>query len=143
MIQLVGDKANNGEVLDRIYVAEKIFSNKELLQEVNSIVHPEVALHFNQWLEQQKGTYCIKEAAILFESGSYLDCDITILVKAPKDIRLARVVKRDNTTVEDVSKRMSHQWSDSKKESLADIIIENTDLNVTKKKVHEIHISLQ
>jgi len=143
LIQLLGGDAFKNKELNRTYVAEKIFSDEELLQKVNNIVHPEVALHFKKCVKQQKGSYCIKEAAILFESGSYHKCDVIILVKAPEDVRIARVIERDKTTKEEVSSIMAHQWPDSKKEKLADIIIENINLSTTRKRVQEIHLILQ
>lgn len=142
LIALLGENAYSDECLNRKYVADKIFSNKELLNAVNAIIHPKVAAHFRKWVLKQTSPYVIKEAAILFENGSYKDCDLIILVKAPKATRINRLKQRDNASQKEIEQRMSNQWSDAKKEKLADIIIENIELHTTQKKVESIHRSL-
>jgi len=81
----------------------------------------------------------IKEAAILIESGEYKNCDLIILVIAPKKDRVIRVIKRDGVTTKNIFERMKNQWEDSKKIPFADFIIENKDWNKTIKKIREIH----
>lgn len=142
MIALLGKNAYSGSKLNRKFVADKIFNDKALLQAVNGIIHPKVAAHFKKWMEKQKVPYVIKEAAILFENGSYKDCDLVILVTAPKAVRIARVVARDKTSEAEIEQRMNNQWPDEEKRKLADIIIENDDLLATRKKVETIHHSL-
>jgi len=139
LLQLLGPESYKDGILNRTFVADKIFNNTELLQQVNNIIHPKVATHFNRWIKKQDALYCIKEAAILFENGGYDNCDLTILVVAPKEVRIGRILKRDTTTKLEIESRMSHQWSDSEKKKLADIIIENTSLDNTKKQVLRIH----
>ncbi|OAD92823.1 dephospho-CoA kinase [Aequorivita soesokkakensis] len=143
LISLLGEKTYDDGVLNRKYVADKIFNDKELLNSVNAIIHPKVAAHFKKWAFRQTSPYVIKEAAILFENGSYMDCDLVILVKAPKSLRIKRLKNRDNASEEEIEQRMNNQWSDSKKEKLADIIIENIDLKTTQQKVESIHSSLK
>jgi dephospho-CoA kinase len=142
LIKLLGEKAYTETGLDRKYVANKIFNDSALLQKVNKIIHPKVAAHFRKWLLKQKAAYVIKEAAILFENGSYKDCDMVLLVTAPKAIRIARVKDRDDTTKADIKQRMKNQWSDEEKQKRADIVIENIDLQTTRKTVKTIHRSL-
>lgn len=142
LCELLGDRAYVNDSLDRKYVADIVFKNPEVLNKVNAIVHPEVSKHFKEWLKEQSAQYCIKEAAILFESGSYKDCDLTILVKAPFEERIKRVMKRDHVTKKDIMLRMKHQWTDEIKEGLADIILDNTNIETTKLAVKEIHESL-
>lgn len=142
LIQLLGNEAYSDGTLNRRFVTDKIFKDPILLKKVNDIIHPKVAQHFNRWVKKQKGSYCIKEAAILFENGGYVNCDLTILVTAPKAERLRRVMLRDNTSEEAVLERMSHQWTDTRKRKLADIVIENTDLETTQKQVQKIHSAL-
>ena len=115
LIKLLGEKAYANELLDRKYVASLIFKDQKLLEEVNLIIHPKVRQHFSRWVKKQTAPYCIKEAAILFENGSYKDLDLTILVTAPKQVRIDRVMKRDNTDIDAIEERMQHQWSDTKK----------------------------
>jgi dephospho-CoA kinase len=139
LIHLLGPNAYKNDVLNRAFVAEKIFKDTELLKQVNAIVHPKVAAHFNRWKSKQRFPYCIKEAAILFENGGYKNCDMNILVMAPKEIRIKRLLLRDGSSEADIESRMSNQWSDAKKKELADIIIMNTDLTQTQKQVNKIH----
>lgn len=139
LVALLGEDAYSGTKLNRKFVADKIFNDKFLLDAVNAVIHPKVAAHFKKWVSKQKATYVIKEAAILFENGSYKDCDMVILVTAPKQMRINRVMARDNTSKAEIEQRMNNQWSDEKKLKLADIIIENIDLKTTKNKVETIH----
>ena len=139
LVALLGEDAYSGTKLNRKFVADKIFNDKFLLDAVNAVIHPKVAAHFKKWVSKQKATYVIKEAAILFENGSYKDCDKVILVTAPKQMRINRVMARDNTSKAEIEQRMNHQWSDEKKLKLADIIIENIDLKTTKNRVETIH----
>ncbi len=139
LVALLGEDAYSGTKLNRKFVADKIFNDKFLLDAVNAVIHPKVAAHFKKWVSKQKATYVIKEAAILFENGSYKDCDMVILVTAPKQMRINRVMARDNISKAEIEQRMNNQWSDEKKLKLADIIIENIDLKTTKNKVETIH----
>ena len=139
---LLGDKTYKNGTLNKKFVAKKIFSNPELLAQANAIIHPKVAQHFKRWLKKQKGAYVIKEAAILFESGSYKNCDKIILVTAPKEERIKRVMQRDNSSRDEVLERMKNQWDDKIKQKLADFIIENVNLKSTQEKVLEIHTIL-
>ncbi|HPF11926.1 MAG TPA: dephospho-CoA kinase [Flavobacteriaceae bacterium] len=139
IIALLGNEAYPNGILDRAFVAKRIFEDPKLLQKVNDIIHPKVRHHFKRWLLKQEGPYCIKEAAILMENGGYKECDYTILVTAPKEIRIQRILKREPTTTEAIESRMQHQWEDSEKMPLADFVIENVHLEDSKKKVHEIH----
>ena len=139
LVQLLGKQAYSENSINRSFIANKIFSDPELLSKVNHSVHPKVAAHFKRWVHKQSGPYCIKEAAILFESGSYKECDTVILISAPKAVRLKRVLARDGVAEEDVLRRMDNQWSDEKKKELADIIIQNIDLNTVKNEVLKVH----
>ena len=100
---------------------------------LNDIIHPRVREHFANWLKvHTTAPFVIKEAAILFESGSYKDCDKIILVTAPQEVRIERVMLRDNVTRVQVLKRMEAQWSDEKKAALSDYVIDNTNLEHAK-----------
>jgi len=139
LIALLGTKAYTNEELDRAYVASIIFNDPKILQQVNSIIHPKVAAHFKRWVKRQEGPYCIKEAAILFENEGYKQCDLTILVIAPRETRIQRILQRDTASAEQIEQRMANQWSDEKKIPLADFVIENTDLSATQAQVKQIH----
>lgn len=114
--------------LDRKEVARRVFSDNVLLEKLNAVVHPAVAGHFSRWCEQQSGAaYVIKEAAILFESGSYLQADGVIVVTAPQELRIARVMARDHTDRESVLRRMQAQWPEEEKIRRADFVIVNDE----------------
>ncbi len=142
IIGLLGEEAFNNKELNKKYIADKVFKDSSLLKELNAIVHPAVALHFSEWMQNQKGVYIIKEAAILFENGGYKNCDKTILVKANKKLRLNRVLKRDKSSIAEIEARMNNQWTDAKKEKLADFIIENNqgipELKLQVESIHQI-----
>ena len=142
LIELLGEESYNKEGINKKYVANLIFNNEDLLNKVNKIIHPKVAQHFKKWMAKQQGVYCIKEAAILFENESYKNCDYTILVTAPEEVRIQRVLKRDHTTRKEIEARINNQWSDSKKAKLASLIIENNKLETSQKKVIETHLFL-
>lgn len=143
IIALLGAKAYHENKLNRTYIASKVFKEKRLLDELNQIVHPEVAKHFKNWLKKQKAPYVIKEAAILFENGSYKQCDKTILVISNKQKRIERVVKRDHSTTKKVLDVIENQWPDEKKITLADFVLENnSDLDTLNTKVCAIHEEL-
>ncbi|WP_025741644.1 dephospho-CoA kinase [Aquimarina pacifica] len=139
IISLFGKEAYVDGVLNRSYISKIVFSNKLLLSKLNKIVHPAVAKHFDDWKDKQKSPYVIKEAAILFENGGYKRCDYTILVSAPLEIRIQRVLKRDMVTVEQIQSRIDNQWTDAQKIPLADFVINNIDLSKTELKVCEIN----
>lgn len=139
IIKLFGDEAYNGSGLNRKFIASKVFDDKELLEKLNRVVHPAVAKHFEKWKVQQKAQYVIYEAAILFEKGGYKKCDYNILVTAPVNLRIERILLRDKVTVEEIQARMNNQWPDEKKEKMADVVLRNIDLSETKKDVLQIH----
>ena len=142
LINLFGNSCYKDGVLNRDYVANKVFNDPDLLDKVNGIVHPKVATHFKRWLKKQQGAYCIQEAAILFENDGYKQCDLTILVVSPKEERIRRVIARDHISENTVMARIKNQWSDEKKSKFADIIIENIELISTRDQVLDIHTSL-
>ena len=134
-----GDIVFENEKLNREKLAKIVFNDPEKLEKLNSIVHPAVKKHFEQWLLQHKNfSYVIYEAAILFESGSYKNCDLIITVTAPIESRIQRVVERDKTTRELVLKRINAQWTDEQRISKSDFVIENTSIETTKLEVVKI-----
>ncbi len=115
---------SNGN-LNKSYIADIIFNNKEKLESLNKLVHPAVNIDFEKWAKTQNSPYVLKEAALLFENGSYKNLDYNLLVTAPLELRIFRVIKRDNITREDVLSRVNNQLPDSKKIILADFVINN------------------
>lgn len=123
--ELFGADIYTGNKLDRQKVAALVFADKALLQKLNDIIHPATIAYGKQWLEAQSTPYAIKEAAIFFESGSSKDMDIMIGVFAPVEVRIERIIDRDNTTREKVLDRMSQQMDEEEKMKLCDHIITN------------------
>lgn len=139
VIALFGDDILENGKIDRKKIAALVFQDPEKLKKYNAIIHPEVYLHFQNWVKQHNNyPLVVKEAAILFESGSYKDCDKIILVTAPKVNRIQRVMKRDAVTREAVEQRMSHQWDDETKKSMSDFVIENIELEKAKQSAENI-----
>ena len=104
---IFGDEIIENGKIDRKALAQIVFQNPKKLKTLNSIIHPAVKLHFENWLHSHKNyPIIIKEAAILFESGSYKDCDKIITVTAPLEIRIERVLKRDVSDYESIMKRV-------------------------------------
>ncbi|HLW63608.1 MAG TPA: dephospho-CoA kinase [Flavobacterium sp.] len=122
------DILSNGKI-DRKKLAAIVFQNPEELEILNQIVHPAVEKDFLDFVEENSEQKMIfKESAILIESGTYKKCDATILVTAPQNLRVERVMKRDNISREEVLHRMKNQMSDKEKAQYADFIITNIDL---------------
>lgn len=129
----------NGELV-RPYLAEKVFNDKEALEALNSLVHPAVARDAERWQkDHQNAPYTLKEAALLFEAGSYKQLDQIIVVTAPKEIRIQRVIKRDGVTAEQVEARMNNQWPEEKKVALADHILNNDGQHELIDQVMQLH----
>jgi dephospho-CoA kinase len=129
VIELLGKEAYRSEQeIDKPFISSRIFSDTRLLQQLNSIIHPAVKTDFIEFTNQYAAhKIIIKESAILFETGIYKDLEKTILVTAPPELKLKRVMQRNAVTKEEVEKRMSAQWSDEQKIALADFVITNDD----------------
>lgn len=142
LIHLFGEKAYENNVLNRPYLSSKIFSDKTLLAKMNAIVHPKVASHFKRWSNKQDAAYVIKEVAIIFENNLQSQYDYIITVVADEDLRIQRVMKRDNVSKEKVKSIINNQWSDADKVEQSDFVIVNNDLEDAKKQALKIHNTL-
>ena len=126
-------------ILNRQKLAQIVFGDAEKLKLLNAIIHPAVKKHFHDWiLDHKNSPYIIYEAAILFESGSYKDCDKIITVIAPMESRIQRVIQRDNTTREQVLNRINTQWNDDQRIAKSDFVIENDSPEIAKSEVDKI-----
>ena len=139
IVTLLGEEAFVEGRYNTAFVAQEVFSNKEKLDKLNAIIHPYVQQDFLQWKQYQQAPYVIKEAAILFESGSYRDCDFIIMVTAPLEERIERVMLRDKIDRETVEKRIKNQWNDEKKIELSTFVIENREIDKNLDKIEIIH----
>ena len=132
----------NGK-LNRAYLANIVFNDKQKLEKLNSIVHPAVGEDSEQWHNQQRGVpYTIKEAALMIESGSYKTLDKLILVTAPEGLRVKRVMERDNIEADAVYARMRNQMSEEEKLKFAGYVIKNDGGHSLIKQVWNIHQKL-
>lgn len=127
---LFDNKAYVDGKLNRAYLAQQIFSNPELKNKVNQIVHPRVRKHFNDFVAEQTSPLIFNEAAILFETGGHKNFDAIILVVADKNLRIKRVMERDNVSKQEVLDRMNNQWTDEEKIKLTNLLIYNNTDNL-------------
>jgi dephospho-CoA kinase len=125
LISLFGEEVFEGNQLNAELISSRIFHDDELLKKVNELIHPIVRADFENWALNQNSALVFNEAAILFETGSYQNFDSSILVCAPTESKIERVMKRENCSKEEVMARMSKQWSDEDKRKLADYSILN------------------
>ncbi|WP_410220126.1 dephospho-CoA kinase [Pedobacter sp.] len=115
--------------LNNKHIAGIVFNQQEELDKLNAMVHPAVFRAFDQWVTEHaaKAPYLLKEAALLFESGSYKMCDKNVLVSSPLELKLQRVMQRDQVGREQVLARMDKQFTDEQKQAFADYTIVNND----------------
>jgi len=126
--------------LNRKHIAGIVFNDKAQLAKLNSLTHPAVFRAFDNWVAEIKDApYVVKEAALLFESTSYKMCDRSVMVTAPLDMRIKRVMQRDGISREEVEKRNARQFSEEKKISLADYVIRNDETELIIPQVLKLH----
>jgi dephospho-CoA kinase len=129
VVKLFGKKIlEKGAKIDKKKLAEIMFSDKALLNKLNAIIHPEVGKQFIAWKGKQKGhKMVIREAAIMIESGTRSDIDYLISVISPKDLKISRVLKYRNLSIQDIESRMKEQISDEERQKHSDAIILNDE----------------
>ncbi len=128
--------------LDRPFLAAEIFSKKDRLEAMNAAVHPAVFADWERWQAAQKGPYALREAALLIETGTHLFLDKLIVVTAPENLRIERVVERDGLTREEVEKRIVRQLPQAEKDALADFLIQNDGSKSLVQQVWAVHRAL-
>ena len=139
LIHLLGKNCYKDGQFNRSFIASKVFSDSELLEKINAIVHPQVAIHFEQWFSKQHTPYIIKEVAILFETNSQHLFGFIITVTAPAETRIRRVMERDQKTREEVLAIIENQLPDSEKINRSNFVIKNNILSEVKNKSYLIH----
>ena len=126
IISIFGESVYENGILNTNLLSHIVFSDPKKIEQLNNLVHPKVAQDFNQWVGKNNNKpILVKEAAILIESGAYLNMDKIILVVSEKSTRINRVSKRDNFDLESIEKRINLQLKDNEKIKYADYIIEN------------------
>ncbi len=143
LIDLVGENVYFGSELDKKILATAIFSNDELRLKVNQLIHPIVRQDFEDWANSQKSDLIFNEAAILFETGAYRNFDATILIYAPEELRLKRVLNRDIITKEEVLTRMNNQMNDNEKRKMTSLQILNDGESPLLKQIEGVIESLK
>jgi len=129
--------------LNRKYLSKLAFNDDLVLKRLNALVHPVIQEAFEKWSIQQSGAYIIKEAAILFESNTYQSLDAIICISCPEEIRLKRILKRDDLSEKEVRQRMSNQWAEEKKISLSDYVIKNDNTCLVMPQILRVHSALK
>ena len=139
---LFGDNIYENNILDSVKLSKIVFKDPYKLKSLNSIIHPAVAKDFESFIKTINGDYIVKEVAIIFETNTEHNYNKIILVRAPLEERIKRVLLRDNLSREDVIRRVNNQIDDSTIIDNCDYIIENINLKDLKEKVLKIHIDL-
>ena len=139
---LFGDNIYNNNILDTIKLSKIVFQDSHKLESLNSIIHPAVAKDFKSFIKTNHGDYIVKEVAIIFETNTEDNYDKIILVRAPLEDRIKRVILRDKITKDDVIRRVNNQIDDSTIIDKCDYIIDNNNLIELKEKVINIHKDL-
>ena len=134
-----GKEAYTDGELNRRYLAEQVFSDSQKMALLNSFVHPATIKDAEQWMKKQNAPYLIKEAALIFESGSQRQLDYVIGVKSPLALRLQRTIQRDNVNTEQVKARMEMQMDEAIKMRLCDYVIINDEQEMLIPQVFELH----
>lgn len=139
IINLFGSESFIEGVLNRDYIAEIVFNNPNKLIKLNSIVHPAVQQDFEEFVMNSKAEYVVYESALLFQSSKLNHFDFILIITAPKEERIQRILKRDTTKIDAIKKRVQHQEISNADFKKANFIINNIDLEMTKSEVLRIH----
>ena len=139
---LFGDNIYENNILDSVKLSKIVFNDPYKLKSLNSIIHPAVAKDFESFIKTKNGDYIVKEVAIIFETNTEHNYNKIVLIRAPLEERIKRVILRDNLSREDVIKRVNNQIDDSTIIDNCDYVIENINLKDLKEKVLNIHKDL-
>ena len=142
LMLLLGEDIYTDTGLDRKCVAKRVFSDPELLKQMNQIVHPAVSTHFKAWVKQQKSSLVFIESAILVSSGFDTMCDAVIYVEAPEQLRIERVQARDGMNVEEIRKRMHNQSETHSSCDIPSLVINNNGDIPVHTLVHDLIMKL-
>jgi len=142
IIALLGKEAYTAKGLSRKFIAEIVFNNREILEQLNTIVHPRVFEHFKNFIESSTADYIIYESAIILDGDSKKLCDKIIVVATPLKTRIERVMKRDGVSEQSVIARINQQMSEKEMIAHSDFVINNISLESTKKEVESINAQI-
>jgi len=141
IVEAFGEKSYNENGLNRPYLASEVFNSSDRVKQLNAIVHPAVGEDYKNWVkENSQASYLIKEAALMFESGSYKSLDKVIYVHADKDTRISRVQKRDpHRSVEEIKAIIAKQLSEEELFERSDFTIYNDESRMLLPQILELH----
>ena len=143
IMQRFGEQAYDEKGLNTGYLAGRVFNDRESLEALNGLVHPEVEKHFRSWALSQNSNYVLQENPLLFEKNKQDQYDAVVLVTAPTELRIERVISRDGVSKSEVEARIRNQMDQETKAALATYVIENTgDLDHCRDSVRAIHESI-
>lgn len=137
--ELFGPEAYLNGTLNRSFISSLVFKDSRLLAALNALVHPATIQYGKEWMNRQSAPYVIKEAALIFESGTQAELDYVIGVYAPQALRIHRVMQRDTVTREQVMQRMANQLDESLKMKLCDVVVVNDDQQLVLPQVLALH----
>lgn len=143
IINLLGENAYLGLELNKEFISDRIFNNKDLLIYINNLVHPKVNKAYNNWLKEQNFAYSIYEAALIFENKSESHFDKIICIKTPLDIIHYRLKSRPNYSKNKINLILKNQINQDVKCSKSDFCIDNTSIDELREQINRIHISLK
>lgn len=126
--------------LNRKHISEAAFGHPEKLKALDALVHPRVAENYSQWVSEQSYPYVIKEAALLYEAGSYRTLDKILVVSAPEHLRVKRVLARDpNRSEQMVRDIIGNQMPESEKTGKADFVVVNDESRLVIPQILQLH----
>ncbi len=136
VIELLGNEAYTEEGLNKGFVADRVFQDASLLEQLNNIIHPKVGQRWRDWCAAHDSeTYVIKEAAIMIEAGAHDGLDRIIVVEAPEETRIQRVMERDGVERAEVQQRVRNQWTEDQRREFATDVINNDG---TESLIHQV-----
>lgn len=136
--KLFGNESYRDGLLNRKWLAERVFKDSKALNDLNNLVHPVVRQDYIEWVNHQSQDVIAYESAIVLEHGNEGKFDAVILVCCPEKLRLERIQQRDDLTQDEIRSRTRFQWPDEKKRKLADHVIENINLSETEQQVKTV-----
>jgi len=142
IINQFGTASYKEGLLDRAFIASQVFDNKEKLASLNALTHPATIRDAERWMNEQKTAYAVKEAALIFESGSEKQLDYVIGVQSPVELRIQRTMARDAVSREEVLRRISNQMEETEKMKRCDFIIHNDEAQPILPQVLALHRNL-
>ena len=137
-----GDNCYTSGKLNRAYLSAIVFNDKSKLELLNSIVHPATIAHAENWMKNQTSPYCIKEAALIFESNSNKNLDYVIGVHSPENLRINRIISRDQISEIEIKARIDAQMNEAEKMAKCDFVINNNEIELIVPQVLSVHQKL-